>query len=409
MQPQTTARAEAVHLLSQVLQHHRTLDEAPRSAGLSDSDAAFAMHLTLSVLRHLGQIDTLIAGYLEKALPAKRWAVQHALRIGVAQLLLMDTPPHAAVNESVKLVKQGKEKALAGLVNAVLKKIARDLPKLPDATCNLPLWLRERWRKQYGDAVTRDMTAIAAELPPLDLNTRQRFEQGVRLDEVIWRMRQHKPVAELEGYADGKFFVQDVAASYPVRLLGNVKDLTVLDIGAAPGGKTMQLAQGGAVVTALDKSAKRMTRVQENLTRMQLTAELVVEDALRFTPRHLFDAVLLDAPCSATGTWRRHPELVQVTKESDVTQLAVTQRALLERAWSYVKEGGRLVYCTCSLEPEEGEDQAVWFGEQHPEAKLIPSSLPQVTTEEGYVRTRPDMLADAGGMDGFFAVMWQKQ
>jgi 16S rRNA (cytosine967-C5)-methyltransferase len=308
------------------------------------------------------------------------------------------------------LVKDSKDTGLSGLVNAVLQKIVREKPILPSPIENVPAWLRTRWERHYDVAA---LAAVAAERPPLDMVAAepQTFAQGERIDAHVWRLPpSHESVTELEGFGEGAFWVQDVAATYPVRALGDVKGLSILDIGAAPGGKTAQLAKAGAQVTALDKSAARMDVLKENMARLKLTVEPVVVDALRWEPGKQFDAVLLDAPCSATGTWRRHPEVLHITTQHDITELSRTQREMLTRAWQWVKPGGRLVYCTCSLEPEEGEQQAQWFVANHSDAAIAPvSAVPHGITTEGYVRTTPALLAQQGGMDGFFAAIFKKQ
>lgn len=407
-----TPRAQALAALSAVLDARQTLDEASANFRLNEADAGFVRLLLLATLRHLGQIDALLAGYLDKKLPPKRQLVMHTLRLGVAQLLLLDTPAHAAVNESILLLKGGKDDALTGVVNAVLKRIATEKPALPDCRHNLPGWLEKRWKEQYGKAVSDSICRVANTRPPLDLNTaKKHFAHGERLDDTIWRMGpDHPPVPSIEGYDSGAFFVQDFAASLPVRLLGDVQGATALDIGAAPGGKTAQLARAGATVTALDKSERRMQRLGVNLQRLQLNAQTVVADAFTYEPEAQFDLVVIDAPCSATGTWRRHPEVVHITTPDDIAELVQTQRALLARAWQWVKPGGRLLYCTCSLEREEGEDQAAWFTAHHADAQLQPAQteLPGLSPE-GLLRTTPALLAEHGGMDGFFAAAFRKQ
>lgn len=405
-------RAQALTALEAILDAKQTRDEASAGFRMNANDAAFVRRLLLDTLRHVGQIDALLKPYLEKPLPPKRNTVMHAVRLGVAQLLLLDTPSHAAVNETTALIKGGKHDGLSGLVNAVLKRIAADRPALPDCRYNLPTWLEKRWKEFYGKTVTDTICRVANARPPLDLNTaKKQFAIGARLDETIWRMpADHPPVPEIEGYASGAFFVQDIAASFPVRMLGDVKGERVLDIGAAPGGKTAQLARAGAQVTALDKSERRMQRLQENMQRLQLTVETVVADALEYAPASPFDTVVLDAPCSATGTWRRHPEVVQITTPTDIAELAAAQRVLLQRAWGWVKPGGRLLYCVCSLEREEGEDQAAWFLSQQADAQLAPAQidLPGLHAD-GTLRTTPALLAEHGGMDGFFAAVFRKQ
>ncbi len=412
---QPSARAAALSLLQHVLDQRLTLDEARARIPLPKSapDQRFAELLALTVLRHRGQIDAILAPMLAKPLPPKRAAVSHALRLGVAQLLLLETPAHAAIHETVGLLKSGKDRGLTGLVNAVLQRVGRERPALPHPIANVPDWLATRWYEAYGEDAVRRIAEVAATRPPLDLNGSTACEGAITLDASITRLpADHPPVEHLPGFAEGAFFVQDWAASFPVRMLGDVQGLHVLDACAAPGGKTLQLARAGASVTALDRSAPRLARLRENLARMQLTAEIVTADALTWQPDAPFDAVLLDAPCTATGTWRRHPEVLATLTPADITELASLQRALLARAWSWLKPGGRLVYCTCSLEPEEGEDQAHWFAGTHADATpLTPTSaIPADYFIAPHVlRTRPDYAAAHHGMDGFFAMGWQKR
>lgn len=412
-----SARAQAHALLCAILSEGLTLDEALARApiGGSDADQRFAMLLVRSTLQHLGQLDAVLAPYLDKPLPKKRLAVSNALRLGAAQLLLLDTPAHAAVNETVVLVKQGKDAGLAGLVNAVLQKIVREKPALPAPIENLPHWLRTRWEKTYGADAVAAMAQVASARAPLDVHGAVSLDGATRLDSHIQRfMGEHPSVEGLPGYDTGAFFVQDLAASYPVRLLGDVREQQALDICAAPGGKTMQLIQAGAFVTAIDRSPVRMKRVRENVKRMNMQANTIVADAFHWQPSRAYDAILLDAPCSATGTWRRHPEVVRNVTPAHLAELVALQRQLLVRTWQWLKPGGRMVYCVCSLEPEEGEEQVAWFMKQVRDAQLVAvdgtGEIPATCiTPEGFLRTRPDMLAEHGGMDGFFAVCWVKR
>jgi 16S rRNA (cytosine967-C5)-methyltransferase len=404
-------RQQAIIVLDAILEQHCTFDAAMAAIRMEESARPALAMLVLSYLRHRGQIDALLANVIDKPIPAKRAEIMHALRIGVTDLLLLNTASHAAVNEIVTVVKKGKHAALAGMVNAVLKKIAAEKPKLGAPEQNLPSWLGDRWKPWYGGATLRAICHGAAERPPLDINSPRDFSEGARLDGMIWRMdATHPPVAGLVGYHEGEFFIQDIAASLPVRMLGEVSGMTALDIGAAPGGKTAQLARAGASVTALDKSQPRSVRLHENMKRLKIDAEIIVADALQWQPEEPFDIVLLDAPCTATGTWRRHPEVLITTTPEDIAELEQTQRNLLARAWGWVKPGGRLLYCVCSLEREEGEDQAEWFLSQQADATLQPalSNLPGLS-EQGLLRTTAALMADQGGMDGFFAAIFIKQ
>ena len=414
-QPQS-ARYHAHALLNAVLGEKLTLDEAVAKHPLTgaEADQRFAMLLALTVLQHLGQVDAVLAKFLEKPLPAKRLNITNALRLGVVQMLLLETPAHAAVNETVAVVKKGKDAGLAGLVNAVLQKVGREKPTLGAPIENIPAWLATLWARDYGKAVVGKIAEVAARRAPLDVNSGTEMENAERLDSVMQRYQSsHVPVEQLAGYDNGAFFVQDVAASYPVRMLGDVKQHQVLDVCAAPGGKAMQLIRNGAFVTAIDRSAGRMKLVKENLKRMGMQANTIVADALEWVPNRAYDAVLLDAPCTATGTWRRHPEVVHTLAPEEITEMVALQRALLLRIWEWVKPGGRLVYCVCSLQPEEGERQAEWFLAERADAATMTidaaSEIPAEYMAGNYLRTLPCHLADKGGMDGFFAVCFTKR
>ena len=413
--PAFSARGHALHLLGEMLREHQTLDEAIAHHPLtgSEPDQKFARSLVLTTLRHVGQVDALLKHYIDKPLPAKRMGITNALRLGVVQLLVLGTPSHAAVNETVTLVKKGRDAALAGLVNAVLQKITREQPSLPGPIHNLPIWLRTRWEKTYGKETVAAIAQVAAARAPLDINTRSDMPNATRLDHQMIRMpADHAEVESLAGYEEGAFFVQDVAASYPARLLGDVKGLRVLDICAAPGGKTAQLMQAGATVTALDRSGARLKTLAINMNRLGHRVEVVEADALQWQPPAAYEAILLDAPCSATGTWRRHPEVVHLLREGDMAELVALQRDILARAWSWLKPGGKLVYCVCSLERDEGEAQAEWFLQHQSDARLLPvdasTEIPAECVTQGYVRTLPSHLAEKGGMDGFFAACFTK-
>lgn len=412
----TNARAYAIHLLSAVLDDRRALEDAIAAQPFAGSaaDERFAQMLVLTVFRHLGQIDALLATCLEKPLPAKRRAITNALRIGAAQLLWLATPAHAAVHETVAAIKHGKDAGLTGLVNAVLQKLARNRPTLPEPIHNLPAWLRARWESFYGPAAVAAIAQVAARRPPLDLNTLADMPDATRLDAEITRLpSDHAAVETLPGYDAGAFFVQDLAASYPVRLLGEVRGLRVLDLCAAPGGKTAQLARRGAVVTALDRSPARMAVLSQNQARLKFSAEIIAADLLKWQPQTPYDAILLDAPCSATGTWRRHPEVVHAITPEAIDELAAQQRLMLARAWGWLKPGGRMVYAVCSLEREEGEAQAEWFTAQHADAIPLPASsqtdIAPACIRNGMLRSLPSDRQTEGGMDGFFAVAFEKR
>ncbi len=356
------------------------------TATLSEGDARLVEAMVKSALRHLGQLDAVIAARMKKPLGRKLLLVQSALRIGAAQLLLLRVPDHAAIGETVAAVKAGKFKPYASLVNAVLRQIVG--ASLPAATANLPPWFWDRWKPYYPAAA---ICEVAAHMPPLDILRRD--GSGERF------AHPYPAVDSLPGYDSGEFWVQDKAAQMPVAMLGDLHGKTVLEIGAAPGGKTAQLVAAGAIVTALDRSATRMAVLRANMARLKMQVEEVVADALEYVPAQTYDVVVLDAPCSATGTWRRHPEVLQNVTPEDITELAALQAQMLARTWGWVAPGGRLLYIVCSLEREEGEDQIAAFLAAHKDSVMAAEPL----------RTHPAMQAESGGMDGFFAAVIEKR
>ncbi len=405
------ARAAAVGLLGAVLGEGRLLTQVvadPQGplAGLPPGDRARAQRLALAVLRHVEPADKVLEPHLRKSPPRM---VRDALRLAVVEMA-QGAAAHGAVNAAVEIVRRGKRTGhLAGLVNAVLRKVPEQpFDGLPPQ--RMPRWLRQPLVHAYGREAVAAMEAVQAGVPPLDLTVREGAEapEGVALPTGSLRLEEKGQVSALAGYAAGGWWVQDAAAALTVRLLAPEPGERVLDLCAAPGGKTLQLAAAGARVTALDISEPRMGRVRENLARCGLEAELVVADALDWQPTERFDAVLLDAPCSATGTIRRHPDLPFVKDGSEVAGLVELQAALLDRALGMVKPGGRVVFCTCSLLPEEGEGQLAAALARHPGLTVQRVDMPGVDpawwTEGGGLRLRPDHWAEAGGMDGFFMV-----
>ena len=319
--------------------------------------------------------------------------------------------PSGVVNEAVGLVRSDRNLApLSGLVNAVLRKVAAleaPFAKLPPQ--RLPYWLRKPLVDTYGREVVSAIEAVQAQPAPLDLTPRPGASlPGEALPTVSVRLPPGTQLSALPGFAEGAFWVQDAAAALAAPLLAARPGEAVLDLCAAPGGKTLQLASTGAEVTALDLSAPRLDRLRENLRRTGLKARIIAADALHWQPDHAFDAILLDAPCSATGTMRRHPDLPFVKDGSELADLVALQAALLDRALGWLKPGGRLVYCTCSLLPEEGEAQLAAALSRHPGLRVEPATLPGLDpawiTPQGALRLRPDYWAEKGGMDGFFMV-----
>ena len=415
------ARRSAHHLLMQVTTAGRLMSElvgAGALEGLTPPDRARAQRLATDALRGLDRADRMLKPYLKKAPPPH---VMNALRLGVIELCTGEAA-HGVVNACVDIVGGNKRtQAMKGLTNAVLRKIAAEGPegwaKRPISLT--PGWLRQPLVAAWGrDAVT-GMEAAHFAGAPLDLSAKgdpaavAAATGGVVLPGGSVRLQDAGQVSTLPGYDSGDWWVQDAAAAMPVRLLGDVTGLRVLDLCAAPGGKTLQLAAGGAKVTAVDLSQRRMERVQQNLTRTGLRATTVVSDAFAFDQGG-FDAVLLDAPCSATGTIRRHPDLPYAKDGSEFGMLIEQQSALIDHALGLLKPGGRLVFCTCSLLPDEGEVQLEEALERHRGLAVDRADLdrpgidPAWITEESGLRLRPDYWADKGGMDGFYMAVLTK-
>ena len=404
--PRPTARGGAVALLNAVLGEGALLAEAfdhPDFAALPPAERARAQRLALTVLRVLEPADKVLHPLMRKAPPLPVWNI---LRLAVVELA-EGAAAHGVVNEAVGLARAGRKTShLAGLVNAVLRQVPVGVALT--AAQKLPRWLRQPLVHAYGrDAVTA-IEAVQATAPPLDLTLRAGAEapEGDLLPTGSLRLADRGQVSTLPGFAAGGWWVQDAAAALAVPLLGDVQGQRVLDICAAPGGKTMQLAAAGADVTALDISGPRMARVAENLARTGLAATCITADALDWQPDQPFDAILLDAPCSATGTIRRHPDLPFVKDGSEIAGLVALQTALLDRALGWLKPGGRLVFVTCSLLPDEGEVQLTAALTRHPGLSVLRPTLPGLSpdwiTPDGGLRLRPDYWADKGGMDGFF-------
>ena len=427
--PQTTpndavglpARAAALDLLTAALGGRAGMDEGlshPALAALDGRDRAFARALVMATLRYLGPIDSALQAKVKKAPPDK---VVQILRLGVAQAFVLKTPAHAAVTTSVDLVAQDKGlQMFKGLVNAVLRGLVREPPELDDPELMAPSWLYMRWRAAFGAEAAQAVAAMIAQEPATDLSLKDPSQGAVLAGDLeaemlpggSLRTSRRGDIATWPGFAEGGWWVQDAAAAIPARLLGVQPGQTALDMCAAPGGKTLQLAAAGAKVVALDRSAVRLKRVAENLARVALTAEVVAADAATWPDRRSFDAVLLDAPCSATGTFRRHPDVLWAAKPSDVAGLAAVQSKLLDAAARRTKLGGRLVYCVCSLEPEEGEGQVAAFLARTPGMSLDPiaadeGGAPAASVRpDGTLRILPHHLA--AGLDGFYVARFRK-
>ena len=414
------SRNAALRLLSGVQVERRMMSDliASPELGIGElppPDRARAQRLASGVLRHLTRLDAIIDPHLDRPPPLR---ARNALRLAAWEILVDGVAPHAAVDMAVTLSRAGQKTArFAGLVNAV----ARKLPDMADVFAAapppvLPKPLRTPLIKAVGKARTLAIEAAHLSEPPVDITPRDPADLtsladrlgGVVLPTGSIRLRQPGQITALPGFAEGEWWVQDAAAAIPARLLGDVAGARVLDLCAAPGGKTMQLAAAGAAVTAVDSAAARLPRLKENLLRTGLSAEVVKADATRWMPEGRFDAILLDAPCSATGTIRRHPDLPHLRDNTDLRPLFALQETLLRRALDWLTPGGRLMYCTCSLLPGEGEFQVAKITET---AATIPvnaaaAGIPDDwITDAGHLRSAPDFWADKGGVDGFFAAI----
>jgi len=433
--PGLACRRFASDILDGVLRRHKPLDEQLDGSDahqglstLSDRDRALLRKLVATSLRRLGTLRALLAAALDRGLPDDAPRVEPALLIGAAQILWLEVPDHAAVDLAVRLVQPDRRaQRYAGLVNAVLRRLARDgiamLAELDPIALDTPDWLMVRWVKTYGEAVARQIAAMHAHEPSLDLT--------VKSDPDTWAARMRGKVLPtgsvrtlapgrislLPGFEDGAWWIQDAAAALPARLFGDLHGRSVADLCAAPGGKTAQLALAGADVTAVDRSAVRLGRLQDNLTRLGLAARTVVADATEWNGGP-FDAVLVDAPCVATGTIRRHPDIPWLKRDADIAGLADLQRRLLDKAVALVKPGGVLIYCTCSLEPEENENQIAALLAREPNLRRRPIAPHEMAGHSEFVsamgdlRTLPCHLPDPdpamAGLDGFYAARLER-
>lgn len=414
------ARVAAQTILSDVLRRRRPLDAVTdnvlEKANLEARDAGFARAIANETLRRFGQLDALIRHFVPKPpQPQRAGGTPEILLAGACELLFLNVAPHAAVDSANRLCQRDKDaKHFKPLVNAVLRRISReganvaasqDAPRL-----NTPDWLWTRWCETYGEDVTRKIASAHMSPAPLDIALKNggSIPGAEPVFGNIVRLNDGGRVDQLPGFADGEWWVQDAAASLPARLLGDVRGQRVFDLCAAPGGKTAELASMGARVTAVERDGARLARVKENLERLKLDAELVESDLRDFKPDAPAPFVLLDAPCSATGTIRRHPELPWIKNASDVTLCSATAQDLLDAAAETVAPGGVLVFAVCSLEPEEGPEQIAAFLEARDDFKREAVRSEEVfgldaITPDGDLRTLPCHLAEKGGMDGFYA------
>ena len=436
--PGLAARRIAADILDGVLHKSRTLDDQLEGAAahpglktLADRDRALMRRLVATILRRLGTLGHILSRLLDKGVPTDAPRAQSALLIGVAQILWMDVPDHAAVDLSVRLVQSDRRAAkYAGLVNAVLRRCAREgqplIDEVQDQTLDVPLWLMTRWTAHYGADTAREIALALSHEPSLDLT--------VKADPAHWATRLHGEtlptgtvrtllqgsVPMLPGYTEGQWWVQDAAAALPANLFGDLKGQRIVDLCAAPGGKTAQLIHAGADVSAIDRSPNRIARLKENLGRLGLTATTAVSDGTEWQPEQAdFDGILVDAPCASTGTIRRHPDVAWLKQDADISALSALQGKLLRKAVTLLRPGGTLVYCTCSLEPEEGEDAIASLLADTPEMTRVPveaaevGGLTEIINGDGDLRTLPCHLPHEdprlGGLDGFYAARLVKR
>ena len=435
--PGLAARQAAARLLAAVVEARTPLDGMtdaghghPQYRALDERDRGLVRAILVSALRHRATIEAMIRERLDRPLPGNAHMLSHILHVALAQMLFLDIPDSAAVDVAVEQAKADpRTQRFASLVNAVLRGVGRDkdeaLPRLLAATRDAPDWFIRRVEKAYGkDAMDAILAAHRLE-SPVDFTVKsdaagwaEKLGGTVLPTGSVRIERLDRAVTELPFYAEGDWWVQDAAAALPARLMGDVAGKRVADLCAAPGGKTAQLVLAGAKVTAVEISANRLKRLAGNLERLKLDAELVTADLATYAPAELFDAILLDAPCSSTGTVRRHPDVLWTKTEADITKLADVQRKLLDSAVRLLKPGGTLVFSNCSLDPEEGEALVRGFLAATPDMALDPivaddaPGIAEFVTPEGFLRTTPAGLAmetpAMSGLDGFFAARMRK-
>ncbi|MXU66481.1 RsmB/NOP family class I SAM-dependent RNA methyltransferase [Oceanomicrobium pacificus] len=419
------ARRAALALLSKVTGSGAPLSEVQDEAlaRLDPAERARAQSLVLAALRHIDRLDSVIDAHLTKAPPLK---MRNILRLAAAEMLVLDVPPHAAVDSAVRLTRADRKvQHLSKLANAVARRVSETdadaFAALPPT--RMPAWIRKPVQRQIGAERVEAIEAVQSQRPPLDITLRDpatATQWAAELEAEILptgSLRRARPgqVSALPGYAEGVWWVQDAAAALPARMLAPAPGMRILDLCAAPGGKTLQLAAAGADVTALDLSPARLKRVEENLSRTGLSAALVAADAREWAPDAPFDAILLDAPCSATGTLRRHPDLPFARIGQDLRPILQVQAALLARAADWLKPGGRLVYCTCSILPAEGPKPVADLLAAREDMQEVPLAIPGIDIPDSWrdgaarLRLYPDLWADRGGMDGFFATTLEKR
>jgi 16S rRNA (cytosine967-C5)-methyltransferase len=412
---------EKKHPLDQILARREDFNSLPETR-----DRNFIRMLVSTALRRKGQIDALIKKAQDKPQDLKPTKIYMLLYVGITQLLWMEVADHAAVDVTVRLAEAENMMKQKGLVNALLRRIGREgktwLEKLDDVQSNMAPWLLEQWVKDYGLVEAEKISKYSLTEAKTDITLKDRSPdwaeklEGKVLATGSLRLNKSGGITNLEGFDDGAWWVQDASAAIPARLFGEIKNKTVIDLCAAPGGKTAQLASQGANVIAVDRSSKRMVRLKENMARLGFedNVEVAIGDGAVWLPPEPVDAVLLDAPCSATGTLRRHPDVMHLKSMTDVTSLEKLQLRLLDHATQMIKVGGMVIYCTCSLQKAEGEAQIGSFLARHDNFKRQPitadevGGLSELITPNGDLRILPYHMEDKGGMDGFYVARLMK-
>lgn len=416
-------RAAAVQVLEIILTQQVFLDQAIDQTLTTKHNIAEIKRLVRTTLKRRGQLDSVLSQHIHKALPRKAQALYFILLIAACEICFLNHAPYGVVNSMIKLVKKDHAlRPLSGLTNAVLRKLSPIASTGKEGRINTPEWFADYLDQDYGTQQANAIMNAHLETAPVDLtlkNSGVGLENidGLQLSKQTFRLTQRVILGNIPAYNKGLFWVQDAAAALPVRMFGNISGLKCLDVAAAPGGKTMQLAASGADVTAIDISKSRLEKLQDNLVRTGLSAKIICHNLFQWSPETadtLFDCILLDAPCSATGTLRRHPDLVHLQDEESfaehLQELVALQRNMFAAVWPWLKSGGRLVYATCSLLKEEGEEQAAHFLDTYTDIEVVPQDpekLPFITSA-GHLRTTPADLDTVGHQDGFFAVCFQK-
>ena len=423
-------REHAHSILFEITSKKRTFDDVLKShkgfKNLNTRDRAFAYNLVATTLRRLGQIDAIINERLERGLPRSADAARNALRLGLCQILFLDIQTHAAVNTSVEIAGRRGPQKFKAVVNGILRRVTREgaetIAKCHPEEQNVPDWMRRSWKKTFGIEMSQKITKTNLSNPPIDLTVTDDPDQwaskldGIRIGKVTVRLAGSVQIESVEGFKEGKWWVQDAAAALSAQILTTrAPGERVCDLCAAPGGKTIQLLSAGLNVTAVDKSEDRLHLLQSNLTRLKLNAHVIKKNILNWDPPKLFDAVLLDAPCCATGTIRRHPDIPHLKSSKDVPKLVKLQEKLIDCAIKFMVPGGILVYSVCSLEAEEGIDQVSKVLSRNSSIEIDPIRVNEIQdfekclTEMGCVQTTPAHLSEIGGVDGFFIARFRKK